>query len=189
MPATATTLRRTRRHLSAKPVLFFAFAFAVMADPVSSVAYAIEAALRALGAHLELLIPTMGLVIAIIALITLNYSRRHGPAASAGRSPERGLHGSAARVSVASCRPSRSISSARSSRVKSHSNGSATSFQRRSKWFRVRATSAVDSFDWWSGPHRTSTPRRPSTVGAECVKRSRRATEWSSHAHLHRVLG
>ena len=37
----------------ARGVLFFAFAFAVMADPVSSVAYAIEAALRALGGHLE----------------------------------------------------------------------------------------------------------------------------------------
>ena len=35
-----------------KAVLFFAFAFAVMADPVSSVAYAIEAALRALDGHL-----------------------------------------------------------------------------------------------------------------------------------------
>ena len=35
-----------------KVALFFAFAFAVMADPVSSVAYAIEAALRALNGHL-----------------------------------------------------------------------------------------------------------------------------------------
>ena len=40
---------RTRRF---RAVLFFAFAFAVMADPVSSVAYAIEAALRALDGHL-----------------------------------------------------------------------------------------------------------------------------------------
>ena len=56
-----------------KAVLFFAFAFAVMADPVSSVAYAIEAALRSLGGHLELLLPTMGLVIGVIALVTLNY--------------------------------------------------------------------------------------------------------------------
>ena len=54
-------------------MLFFAFAFAVMADPVSSVAYAIEAALRALGGHLSLLLPTMGLVIGLIALVTLNY--------------------------------------------------------------------------------------------------------------------
>jgi len=68
-------LRNARRHFSAKPVLFLAFAFAVMADPVSSVAYAIEAALRALHGHLALLIPTMGLVIGIIALVTLNYSQ------------------------------------------------------------------------------------------------------------------
>ena len=47
-------------------VLLFAFAFAVMADPVSSVAYAIEAALRALKGHLGLLVLTMALVLAII---------------------------------------------------------------------------------------------------------------------------
>lgn len=44
-----------------------------MADPVSSVAYAIEAALRALNGHLELLLPTMALVVGIIALIAFNY--------------------------------------------------------------------------------------------------------------------
>ena len=72
--ATATTsLNSAKRRSSARPVLFLAFAFAVMADPVSSVAYAIEAALRALNGHLSLLIPTMGLVIGIIALVTLNY--------------------------------------------------------------------------------------------------------------------
>jgi hypothetical protein len=54
-------------------VLFMAFAFAVMADPVSSVAYAIEAALRALGGDLGLLLPTMAVVVGIIALVTLNY--------------------------------------------------------------------------------------------------------------------
>jgi hypothetical protein len=53
--------------------LFIAFAFAVMADPVSSVAYAIEAALRALGGRLDLLLPTMLLVVAIIALVIVNY--------------------------------------------------------------------------------------------------------------------
>jgi hypothetical protein len=52
-----------------RAILFFAFAFAVMADPVSSVAYAIEAALRALNGHLDLLLPAMGLVIGIIALV------------------------------------------------------------------------------------------------------------------------
>jgi amino acid transporter len=69
-------------------VLFLAFAFAVMADPVSSVAYAIEAALRALGGHLGLLIPTMGLVIGIIALITLNYSQLVAAFPQGGGSPE-----------------------------------------------------------------------------------------------------
>lgn len=55
------------------PALLLAFAFAVMADPVSSVAYAIEAALRALDGDLALLLPTMGLVVALIALIITNY--------------------------------------------------------------------------------------------------------------------
>ena len=49
--------RRTRA------LWFPAFAFAVMADPVSSVAYAIEAALRAMHGHLGLLLPTMGIAI------------------------------------------------------------------------------------------------------------------------------
>jgi amino acid transporter len=70
--------RRTRREraraaLFSGPVLLLAFAFAVMADPVSSVAYAIEAALRALHGDLALLLPTMGLVIALIALVIGNY--------------------------------------------------------------------------------------------------------------------
>jgi len=68
--------------------LFFAFAFAVMADPVSSVAYAIEAALRALGGHLDLLLPTMGLVIGLIALITLNYWQLVKAFPEGGGSPE-----------------------------------------------------------------------------------------------------
>lgn len=54
-------------------MLLFAFAFAVMADPVSSVAYAIEAALRALHGDLWLLAPTMALVVAIIVLVIVNY--------------------------------------------------------------------------------------------------------------------
>ena len=57
----------------ARPFLFIAFAFAVMADPVSSVAYAIEAALRALDGRLDLLLPTMALVIGIITLVIVNY--------------------------------------------------------------------------------------------------------------------
>jgi amino acid transporter len=44
-----------------------------MADPISSVAYAIEAALRALGGTLALLLPTMGLVMVVIGIVTLNY--------------------------------------------------------------------------------------------------------------------
>jgi amino acid transporter len=56
-------------------VLLLAFAFAVMADPVSSVAYAVEAALRALDGDLALLVPTMGLVVGIIALVIVNYQQ------------------------------------------------------------------------------------------------------------------
>ena len=62
---------RSRFH--SRPVLLLAFAFAVMADPVSSVAYAIEAALRALHGDLALLLATMGVVVAIIALVITNY--------------------------------------------------------------------------------------------------------------------
>ncbi len=58
---------------STTTMLFLAFSFAVIADPVSSVAYAIEAALRALHGHLELLLPTMGAVTVIIGLIAINY--------------------------------------------------------------------------------------------------------------------
>jgi hypothetical protein len=54
-------------------MLLFAFAFAVMADPVSSVAYAIEAALRALHGDLALLLPTMALVVAIVVVVIVNY--------------------------------------------------------------------------------------------------------------------
>ncbi|GGW17838.1 hypothetical protein GCM10018980_31550 [Streptomyces capoamus] len=56
-----------------RSVLFFAFAFAVIADPVSSVAYAIEAALRALHGDLALLLPTMSLVIGLVVVVTANY--------------------------------------------------------------------------------------------------------------------
>jgi len=53
--------------------LLFAFALAIMADPISSVAYAIEAALGELGNDLGLLLPTMGLVVLVIAVIVVNY--------------------------------------------------------------------------------------------------------------------
>ena len=86
--ATATAPRVPLLGRRAKALLFFAFAFAVMADPVSSVAYAIEAALRALGGHLDLLLPTMGLVIGIIALVTLNYWQLVRAFPEGGGSPE-----------------------------------------------------------------------------------------------------
>ena len=76
---------KTRRR---RTVLFFAFAFAVMADPVSSVAYAIEAALRALGGHLELLLPTMVLVVVVIAVVTVNYWHLVRAFPDGGGSPE-----------------------------------------------------------------------------------------------------
>jgi amino acid permease-like protein len=56
-----------------RPVLLVAFAFAIMADPVSSVAYAIESGLRALNGDLALLLPTMAVVLAIIVLVSFNY--------------------------------------------------------------------------------------------------------------------
>jgi hypothetical protein len=64
---------RARGVLFSRPALLVAFAFAVMADPVSSVAYAIEAALRALDGDLALLLPTMALVVAVVALVIANY--------------------------------------------------------------------------------------------------------------------
>ena len=65
-------------------MLLGAFALSVMADPVSSVAYAIEAALRALDGELRLLLPTMAPVVAIIALVITNYHQL------VGRFPEGG---------------------------------------------------------------------------------------------------
>src|SRR5262245_52619428 len=89
--ASATTPPRTASAVlvrGGKVALFLAFAFAVMADPVSSVAYAIEAALRALNGHLELLLPTMSIVIGIIALVTLNYWQLVRAFPEGGGSPE-----------------------------------------------------------------------------------------------------
>ena len=64
--------------MTSRAVLLFAFAFAVMADPVSSVAYAIEAALRGLRGDLALLLPTMTLVVAIIVVVIVNYHQLVG---------------------------------------------------------------------------------------------------------------
>jgi hypothetical protein len=66
-------IRVARRKIVSRPVLFIAFAFAVMADPVSSVAYTIEASLRSLNGHLGLLLVTQVIVLAIIALVDVNY--------------------------------------------------------------------------------------------------------------------
>ena len=56
-----------------RTMLLLAFAFSVMGDPVSSVAYAIEAALRALHGDLALLLPTMGVVLAVVLVVSFNY--------------------------------------------------------------------------------------------------------------------
>lgn len=81
-----------RGFLHHRTVLLIAFAFAVMADPVSSVAYAVEAALRALKGDLALLLPTMAIVVGIIAIIIVNYHQLvarfpegGGAAAASGR--------------------------------------------------------------------------------------------------------
>jgi hypothetical protein len=59
--------------LNSGPVLLLAFVFAVMADQVSSAAYAIEATLRARRGDLGLLPPTMGLAVGVIAIVVINY--------------------------------------------------------------------------------------------------------------------
>jgi hypothetical protein len=69
----ATGTASLARGVVSRPVLFIAFAFAVMADPVSSVAYTIEASLRSLNGHLSLLLVTQVVVLAIIALVDVNY--------------------------------------------------------------------------------------------------------------------
>ncbi|PKQ18879.1 MAG: amino acid permease [Actinobacteria bacterium HGW-Actinobacteria-8] len=56
-----------------RTVLLIAFVFSVMADPVSSVAYAIEAALRALDGRLSLLLPAMVLVVLVVGLVVASY--------------------------------------------------------------------------------------------------------------------
>ena len=62
-----------RRRLNGSGILFIAFAFTVMADPVSSIAYAIESALRHLDGNLGELFLAMVLVIATIAVIAATY--------------------------------------------------------------------------------------------------------------------
>lgn len=59
----------------ARITLFIAFAFTVMADPVSSVTYAVQSALQALHGARDDLVLTMCLVIGAIALVSAGYHR------------------------------------------------------------------------------------------------------------------
>jgi hypothetical protein len=68
--------------------LFVAFAFTVMADPVSSVAYAIEAALRALDGDPASLVATMGLVVGIIVVVAATYHQLIGRFPTGGGGPK-----------------------------------------------------------------------------------------------------
>jgi hypothetical protein len=86
-PITSTVPRRAGGR-SFRALLFAGFAFAVMADPVSSVAYTIEASLRALDGHLGLLLPTQILVLGVIALVDVNYWHLVARFPLGGGSPE-----------------------------------------------------------------------------------------------------
>jgi amino acid transporter len=73
-------------------VVFFAFAFAVIADPSHPWCTQIEAALRTLHGGLALLLPTMSLVVGLVVVVTANYwqllrrfPKGGGAAAAAGR--------------------------------------------------------------------------------------------------------
>jgi len=75
-------MRSSRLHL------FVAFAFTVMADPVSSVAYAIEAALRALDGDPAGLVATMALVVGVIVVVSVTYHQLIGRFPEGGGGPE-----------------------------------------------------------------------------------------------------
>jgi hypothetical protein len=68
--------------------LFVAFAFTVMADPVSSVAYAIEAALRALDGDPASLVATMALVVGVIVVVSVTYHQLIGRFPSGAGGPK-----------------------------------------------------------------------------------------------------
>src|SRR5665811_1690995 len=68
--------------------LFVAFAFTVMADPVSSVAYAIEAALRALDGDPASLVATMAVVVAIVFVVVATYHQLIGRFPSGAGGPK-----------------------------------------------------------------------------------------------------
>lgn len=75
-------MRLSRLHL------FVAFAFTVMADPVSSVAYAIEAALRALDGDPTSLVAAMAVVVGIIVVVSFTYHQLIGRFPEGGGGPE-----------------------------------------------------------------------------------------------------
>ena len=68
--------------------LFIAFAFTVMADPVSSVAYAIEAAQRALDGDPASLFVTMAVVVGVVLVIAITYHQLIGRFPEGGGGPE-----------------------------------------------------------------------------------------------------
>jgi hypothetical protein len=89
---------RLRAAFLSRPVLLLAFAFAVMGDPVSSVAYAMEAGLRSLDGRLELLLPTTLVVLVIIVLVAIEYHQLYamfpeggGDAAASAKAFSEGL--------------------------------------------------------------------------------------------------
>jgi hypothetical protein len=72
--------------------LFVAFAFTVMADPVSSVAYAVEAALRALDGDPAGLFAAMAVVVGIIVVVSITYHQLIGRFPRGGGGPEAVAH-------------------------------------------------------------------------------------------------
>lgn len=72
--------------------LFVAFAFTVMADPVSSVAYAIEAAQRALDGDPASLVVTMAVVVGIVVVVAVTYHQLIGRFPAGGGGPEAVAH-------------------------------------------------------------------------------------------------
>lgn len=79
---------RGRMRRFARFNLFVAFAFTVMADPVSSVAYAMEAALHELDGDLSHLVVTMTLVVVTIAVVAAGYHQLIGRFPDGGGGPE-----------------------------------------------------------------------------------------------------
>src|SRR6266516_3749650 len=82
-------------------LLLIGFAFAVMADPVSSVAYTIEASLRALHGHLGLLLLTQIVVFALAITISVAAAVSAVIAYVPGLAPTRIVLGLALLVAVA----------------------------------------------------------------------------------------